>query len=212
MKLIERVRSLRKSNYKESRKIMVDEKDVKMVGEKHVKIVDEKDARIVSKKSSSSASIARSHVKIVTKKSSSSASIANNLTIGRSSSSSQSEGNNIEIVDFTISIEALDGIIATNTGGRHANIGQLGVPVFGIVAYRQTVSGSKNIVKTNIPSMPLAKSNSSFGNRDRFQAGFGFPGEGEGSTLEQIKIALPMRKSRCSDPVMLSGNWISHLV
>lgn len=192
MKLIERVRSLRQSNSKDSRKIMVDEKDVKMVVENNEKMVDEKDVKIITKKSSSSASTIR------TKKSSSSASIAKNPTIGSSSSASASEEKKIEIINFTVSIEALDGIIATNTGGRHANIGQLGVPVFGVVAYHQTVSGSKNIVKTNIPSMPLVKSNSSFGNRDRFQAGFGFPDEGKGNTLEQIKIALPMRKSKFS--------------
>mgnify|MGYP001186047912 CR=1 FL=1 len=46
------------------------------------------------------------------------------------------------VVDFTISIESLDGIIATNTGGKFVNIGQMGVPVFGVVSYNQRVAGS----------------------------------------------------------------------
>eukprot|EP00979_Chaetoceros_neogracilis_P012476 scaffold3337_cov256-Chaetoceros_neogracile.AAC.10 len=169
MKFIERLRSLRRSKTKVSRKpctIMVDEKDLKPV----------------TTKFSSSASTVKTPTTITT-------------SIGSSSGSSQ---NKTDIIDFTISIEALDGIIATNTGGRHANSGKLGVPVFGVVAYHQKIEGSKNIVKSNIPSMPLVKSNSSFGNRDRFHAEFGFPQEDRGSRHGQINIALPMHRNNYS--------------
>jgi len=142
-------------------------------------IVDEKDMHAVTKKFSSSTSIVRTP------------------TISTTSSGNSSK-KETDIIDFTISIEALDGIIATNTRGRHANIGQLGVPVFGVVAYRQKIAGSKNVVKSNIPSMPLVKSNSSFGNRDRFHAGFGYTHERRGNKHEQIKIAIPMRKNKYS--------------
>lgn len=100
------------------------------------------------------------------------------------------------VVDFTISIESLDGIIATNTGGKFVNIGQMGVPVFGVVSYNQRVAGSKSTIQSNIPSMPLVKSNSSFGNRDRFHAGFSNPLSSPGDAESaKIEIALPMRKN-----------------
>lgn len=118
------------------------------------------------------------------------------LSTSSSFSFSKKHDGPTSIVDFTISIEALDGIIATNTGGKFVNIGQMGVPVFGVVSYNQRVVGSKSVIQSNVPSMPLVKSNSSFGNRDRFHAGFSnplsSPGEAESAKIE---IALPMRKN-----------------
>ena len=112
-----------------------------------------------------------------------------------SSASGSSALSTADIIDFTVSIEALDGIISTNTGGRHKNIGQLGGPVFGVISYSQKVSGNANVIKTNIPSMPLVKSASSIGNRERYQAAFGYP-DGNVNALEQVQLTLPMNKSR----------------
>ncbi len=94
------------------------------------------------------------------------------------------------IVEFSIAIEAVDGIIATGTG-RRPNPGQYNVPTFAVISYRQKVSGSQKIVKSNIPSMPLQKSASSIGNRERYHASFGYR-EGPRIEPEVIEMALPM--------------------
>ncbi len=111
------------------------------------------------------------------------------------SSSGSSEDLRRELIDFKISIESLDGIISTNTGQRHRNIGQLGAPVFGIVSYSTKLPENGKVVKTNLPSLPLIKSTSSIGNRDRFHACFGYP-DGESNVLEQINLTLPMTRNK----------------
>jgi hypothetical protein len=114
------------------------------------------------------------------------------------STSGSSEDLQRDLIDFKISIELIDGIISTNTGRRHQNIGQLGAPVFGIISYSTRLPENGKIVKTNVPSMPLVKSKSSIGNRERFHAGFGYP-NGELNTLEQIHLTLPMTSNKSNE-------------
>lgn len=115
-------------------------------------------------------------------------------TVNTMSTTGSSEASSkVDVVDFVISIESIDGIISTNTG-RQSNIGQLGIPVFGVVSYNKRLNNGK-VAKTNIPSMSLVKSTSSIGNRDRYHAGFGYP-KGNSNILEQIHLALPMNVNR----------------
>jgi hypothetical protein len=106
------------------------------------------------------------------------------------STSGSSEESDRDLVDFIISIESLDGIMSTNKGRRHQNIGQLGAPVFGVLSYSTRLAENGKVVKTNIPSMALVKS-TSIGKRERWHANFGYPNM-ESDALEQIHLTLPM--------------------
>jgi len=94
----------------------------------------------------------------------------------------------IEILDFAISLEAIDGIISTRT--RRST--QPHVPVFAVASYSQELRDTNDVVKSNIPSMPLMKSTSSIGNRERYHAAFGYP-DGPVNAPEVIHLGLPMR-------------------
>ncbi len=76
-----------------------------------------------------------------------------------------------DVVTFTVAIESIDGIISTKTG-RQSNLGQRSQPIFAVISYYKKVVSTGNVVKTNILSLPIVKSNSSFGNRDRYYAKF----------------------------------------
>lgn len=138
---------------------------------------------------------------------SSSPSLLLTSTVTASGSSEQSAAD-IDMIDFTISIEAIDGIIMTSS--TTANIVRLAnpkkakddrqrlPPVFGLVTYQQSV-GAHSEHKTNIPSRPLVKSKSSIGKRERYCASFGSSSrykKNSDKKLEQIKMTMPMRKSK----------------
>jgi len=99
----------------------------------------------------------------------------------------------VEILDFMVSLEKIDGIISTKTSRRPS---ENNMPVFAVASYNQTIKNSENgsIVKSNIPSMPLAKSTSScIGNRDRYDASFRYRDDSNSDNVpESIYLTLPM--------------------
>lgn len=126
------------------------------------------------------------------------------------SGSSETSVQDYEIVDFTISIESFDGIIMTScattnitnsfvSSSKKSSTGPSSVPVLGVVTYQQ-MAGNHSKVKTHIPSMPLVKSKSSIGKRERYCAVFGKPSnrnkKASSGNQEQIKISLPMKRSK----------------
>jgi len=99
----------------------------------------------------------------------------------------------VEILEFMVSLQKIDGIISTKTSRRS---GENNMPVFAVASYNQTIKESEygSIVKSNIPSMPLAKSTSScIGNRDRYDASFRYRDNSNRSNVpESIYLTVPM--------------------
>lgn len=138
--------------------------------------------------------------------SSSSPSLLLASTVTASGSSEHSAADK-DMIDFTISIEAIDGIIVTSSTA--AKITRLGTtkkaedelnmpPVFSLVTYQHSAGAHGNL-KTNIPSRQLVKSKSSIGRRERYYAYFGSSGRSRKKSdkkLDQIKITMPMRKNK----------------
>ncbi len=100
-----------------------------------------------------------------------------------------------DVIAFTAVIDSVDGIIATNTGKRLIN-GNSALPVFAVISYYKKVVSTGNIVKTNMMSMPLAKSSSSIGNRERYFGNFD-------QDLQPLSVTLSAAMRR--DPRFRSG-------
>lgn len=99
-----------------------------------------------------------------------------------------------DIIAFTAVIDSIDGIIATNTGKKLVN-GKSTLPVFAVISYYKKVVSTGNIVKTNMMSMPLVKSTSSIGNRERYFGSFAQDPEPLSVTLSAAMRRDPRFKS-----------------
>lgn len=94
-----------------------------------------------------------------------------------------------DFTTFTAVIDSIDGIISTNTG-RHVPLGQRNQPIFAILSYYKRVATTGNTVKTNMLSLPLVKSSSSIGKRERYFARFS-----EDDDQQSFNLATAMRRS-----------------
>jgi len=95
-----------------------------------------------------------------------------------------------EIINFYISIDAIDGIVVEKKGHRFSRKKDSdNIPVFALLSYPKK-SGSS--IRTKIPSLPLTESSesTSLGRRKRYSAHFTL-GENEKYTF---KMGMPMRK------------------
>ena len=97
-----------------------------------------------------------------------------------------------DVVAFTAVIDSIDGIICTSTG-RQGSIGQRSLPVFAVISYYKKVVTTGNTVKTNMLSLPLVKSTSSIGFRDRYYAKFS-----EDEEPQVFSLSAAMRKLKGS--------------
>lgn len=79
--------------------------------------------------------------------------------------------NEKDILSFTAVIDSIDGIICTKNL-RQTVHGQRDLPVFAILSYHKKVVNTGKALKTNMLSLPLLKSSSSIGNRERLYANF----------------------------------------
>lgn len=99
-----------------------------------------------------------------------------------------------DIVEFTISIQTIEDIILNSSRN---------TPVIGMITLSsQTVVDnrrSKSEIELNVYSSPLMKKSTSVlaGTSERY---YGFFGGANTNKLEQIKLALPMKKSRIDNP------------
>lgn len=109
------------------------------------------------------ASEASSELRLLTKK--------HSLTKKTLSFAKAKKQENKDIITFEASIDSIDGIIATSTG-RMGAIGQRDQPTFAIISYYKKVVSTGSAVKTNMLSLPLVKSSSSIGKRERYYAKF----------------------------------------
>lgn len=126
-----------------------------------------------------------SELKLLTKKHSHS---SKNRSLGRS-------GKVKDVITFTTSIDLVDGIIVTNTGRKMLTENERS-PIFAVISYSKKVVSSGKIVKTNLMSMPLRKSASSFGNRERYFAQFT-----DGDGPQSFVMSAMMQQ----DPRFISG-------
>lgn len=109
----------------------------------------------------------------------------------RSSSAPSLLGDVEDIVEFTISIQKIEDIVLN----RNRNSNNF-MPIVGVITLssRKVINRTNREIEFNVCSSPLSKSTSSLllgGTSERY---YGFFGVDDKYQLEQIKLALPMKK------------------